>query len=225
MAVEALAPAATSVPVPVRAEEDQAPYRVRFEAAADPWYYPALTYVYFGVAGPFLVWRTVVANWHVWFGALAYMADVYGVVTTALFVFVTARVYRPVHRPARLYRWSVDALITTCNEPLSVLEPSVIGALKVRGIRRVLVLDDADRAEVRQMAARLGAEYHARPTHEYAKAGNLNHGLTFTDADLLLVLDADHIAAPNFLERTVGYFDDSSVAFVQTHTSSTTPTR
>ena len=66
------------------------------------------------------------------------------------------------------------------------------------------------------MAERLGAEYHARDDNEHGKAGNLNNGLRFTDADLVLTLDADHVPLPDFLERTVGYFDDPRVAFVQT---------
>jgi cellulose synthase (UDP-forming) len=183
---------------------------------ADPRYFDWLAYVYFGLMVPFLVWRVAVTNWGVWFGPLALMADVYGFVTGSLFVLITRRVSVPEHRPAELGRYTVDALIPTCHEPLSVLEPAVLAALRVRGIRHVLVLDDADRPEVARMARRLGARYHARPTHEYTKAGNMNYGLGFTDAQLLLVLDADHIASPAFLARTVGYFDDPGVAYVQT---------
>ncbi len=35
------------------------------------------------------------------------------------------------------------------------------------------------------------------------------------DAEFLLVVDADHVPLPHALERTIGYFDDPGVAFVQ----------
>ena len=36
------------------------------------------------------------------------------------------------------------------------------------------------------------------------------------EADLIAVLDADHVASPDFLAHTLGYFDDPKVAIVQT---------
>jgi cellulose synthase (UDP-forming) len=78
------------------------------------------------------------------------------------------------------------------------------------------VLDDGDRPEVARLANELGARYLARPTHEHAKAGNLNHALGFIDAEFIGVLDADHVASADFLVRTLGYFDDATIALVQT---------
>ncbi|MEJ0073418.1 MAG: hypothetical protein WDN27_05060 [Candidatus Saccharibacteria bacterium] len=42
-----------------------------------------------------------------------------------------------------------DVLIPTYNEALDILEPVVIGATKIRGVNKVLVLDDGNRPEVR----------------------------------------------------------------------------
>jgi cellulose synthase (UDP-forming) len=78
------------------------------------------------------------------------------------------------------------------------------------------VLDDGERPEIEELARSLGARYLARPTHEHAKAGNLNHALGIIEADILAVLDADHVAAPEFLRATLGYFSDPRVALVQT---------
>ena len=39
---------------------------------------------------------------------------------------------------------------------------------------------------------------------------------TYTDGQLILILDADHVPQPDILDATVGYFDDPSVALVQT---------
>ncbi len=49
---------------------------------------------------------------------------------------------------------------------------------------------------------------------EHAKAGNLNHALNHVQAEFLLVVDADHVPLPQFLNRTLGYMEDPSVAFV-----------
>jgi uncharacterized membrane protein len=53
-------------------------------------------------------------------------------------------------------------------------------------------------------------------THNGAKAGNLNHALGLTDGELVCVFDADHVPRPDFLEQTLGYFEDEGLAFVQT---------
>ncbi len=164
----------------------------------------------------FLVWRTAVVDWRVWFAPIAWLTDVFGLAASALFLFtVHRRGEPPAARRPRTGR-PVDILIPTLNEPLDVLEPAVRGALGVRGARQVLVLDDGNRLEVAAMARRLGARYVQRTSGQGAKAGNLNHGLRFTDADLIVTFDADHIPLPEFLEHTIGYFDDPRLAVVQT---------
>ena len=50
------------------------------------------------------------------------------------------------------------------------------------------------------------------------KAGALNHGLAICDerTEVIAVVDADFVVAPDFLRRTVGYFDDPRRGIVQT---------
>ena len=110
----------------------------------------------------------------------------------------------------------VAVLIPTYNEPVEVLLPTVAAAVALRPSHETWVLDDGDRPEVRRLAERLGARYLAREEHDHAKAGNLNNALGVIDAELIAVLDADHVATPNFLTHTLGYFDDPRVAVVQT---------
>ena len=69
---------------------------------------------------------------------------------------------------------------------------------------------------VRYLAERTGARYVSRADNRHAKAGNINHALEVVNAELLLVLDADHVPQPDILDATVGYFDDPKVAVVQT---------
>jgi cellulose synthase (UDP-forming) len=191
------------------------PYRVEQNCDRDPVYFPALYVSFLTLAGAYAVWRTSVINWGVWFGPVAWVTEMFGLIMTMLFLISLRRSVRPVPRVVTASPKAVDILIPTVNEPLSVLEPTVLGARCVRGVRRVLVLDDGDRAEVREMAQRLGAEYLPRQSREGAKAGNLNHGLQQTDAEFIVTLDADHIPLPEFIEQTVGYFDDPTVGFVQ----------
>ncbi|HEY1539244.1 MAG TPA: glycosyltransferase [Solirubrobacteraceae bacterium] len=189
--------------------------RVREVRCETPASFAVLLVVYGALAGPYLIWRETVINWDVWFAPLLYLAEFYGVLSTVLFLWMTRVITTPEHRPIT-YTSTVDAFVCTYNEPLSVLEPTVRGACAVRGIRDVLVLDDGNRREVRWMAEGLGARYLARTTNEHAKAGNLNHGLASSDAEFLLLLDADHVPSPRFLERTLGHLEDDAVAFVQT---------
>jgi cellulose synthase (UDP-forming) len=45
----------------------------------------------------------------------------------------------------------------------------------------------------------------------------MNSALQYINGDLLLILDADHIPAPQFLQRTVGWFNkDEKMFLVQT---------
>lgn len=190
-------------------------HEVRFDTRASPASFGVLLVVYVALVLPYLLWRATVINWDVWFGPLLYVSELYGVLSTALFLWVTRVIVVPRHRRTRLTS-TVDAFVCTCHEPLAMLELTVGSACAVRGIRRVLVLDDGDREEVRRMAARLGASYFARRDRAHAKAGNLNHGLLHSDAEFLLLLDADHVPNPKFLARTLGHMDDPRVAFVQT---------
>jgi cellulose synthase (UDP-forming) len=56
--------------------------------------------------------------------------------------------------------------------------------------------------------------WRGRPRH--AKAGNLNNALLQTQGELILILDADQVPQPTILDRTLGYFRDPRMAFVQT---------
>ncbi len=110
----------------------------------------------------------------------------------------------------------IAVLIPTYNEPEEILLPTIAAAVSMRLRHQTWVLDDGDRLEVARLAGRLGAHYLARPTHEHAKAGNVNYALPRVNADLVVILDADHVASADFLGATIGYFDDPRVALVQT---------
>ncbi len=115
----------------------------------------------------------------------------------------------------------VDVFICTYNEPIDVLEKSILLSRAMDyPDARVWVLDDTRREWLRDYCAEVGVNYLTRPTNEWAKAGNLNNGLRLTAganaAPLILVLDADFAPHSNLLKRTVGLFRDPSVGVVQT---------
>jgi cellulose synthase (UDP-forming) len=111
---------------------------------------------------------------------------------------------------------TVAVFIPTYDEPVEILLPTIAAAVALEPAHATWVLDDGDRPEVAALARDLGASYLTRPEHVGAKAGNLNHALSVVSADLIAVLDADHVAAPGFLARTLPYFADDRVALVQT---------
>ncbi len=112
---------------------------------------------------------------------------------------------------------SVDILVPTYNEPVFILRRTIIGcqALNYEN-KTIYLLDDTRRPEMKELAAELGCEYIARLDHHHAKAGNLNHAIAKTHGELIVVFDADFVPTQNFLIRTVGFFQDSEVALVQT---------
>jgi cellulose synthase (UDP-forming) len=149
------------------------------------------------------------------FSWMLVLAEAFGVASFMLFSWMTAdvmptRAHRP--PPAGL---SVDIFIPTLNESLEILEATMIGCRKITYPHRTYVLDDARRDAVRQLADRLGCLYLVRPTSDHAKAGNINHALAQTGGEFIVMLDADMVPQPDFLDRTLGYFEDPKLAVIQ----------
>ena len=116
-----------------------------------------------------------------------------------------------------LYTPSVDVLVPTYNEPNFVLRRTVVGCQAMNyPNKEVWLLDDSKRPHVKQLAEELGCKYVTRDLSVHAKAGNLNNGLQHANGDIVVVFDADFIPLENFLERTVGFFENPEVAMVVT---------
>jgi cellulose synthase (UDP-forming) len=112
---------------------------------------------------------------------------------------------------------SVDILIPTYNEPAFILRRTIVGCQAIDYTNKtVYLLDDTKRPEIQRLAAELGCEYITRPNNYHAKAGNLNHALSQTTGELIVVFDADFIPTKNFLTRTVGFFQNEKIGLVQT---------
>lgn len=115
------------------------------------------------------------------------------------------------------YKPSVDILIPTYNEPDFILKRTIIGCQAINyDKKQIYLLDDTRRQSVKQLAQELGCHYITRSNNSFAKAGNLNNALKQTNGELVVVFDADFIPTNNFLERTVGFFQNKNIALVQT---------
>jgi cellulose synthase (UDP-forming) len=172
----------------------------------------------------YLLWRAFYtlnysSNFYLLISASLLAAEIYGFISVLLF-FIQVINVEPV-RPAPLEGEAptVDLFITIYNEPLSVLEMTLIAceALDYPPTKlHVHVLDDGPRAEVEKMARSFGFDYMTRSDRVHAKAGNLNAALIRTHAEFLMLLDVDHIPVRSYLKETLGFFKDPKVAFVQT---------
>ncbi|HZR14244.1 MAG TPA: glycosyltransferase family 2 protein [Acidimicrobiia bacterium] len=143
------------------------------------------------------------------------LAEAFGWVSLACYVFDAWRIRPPV-RPVLHSSPTVDVFVCTYDEPLAVLHATLAGCRAIAYPHTTWLLDDGRRPEVATLAEQMGARYMARPDNAHAKAGNINHALAHTSGELVLVLDADHVPLPDILDATLGYFEDASIALVQT---------
>ncbi|WP_439545460.1 glycosyltransferase [Sandarakinorhabdus sp.] len=182
------------------------------------------------VVGAYLYWRlTSTIPWGAgWFGLgfalLCLGVELFGLFDAAiLFAGLTRRTNRSREadageaRLANRHDWpAVDLIIATYNEPIEVLEKTILGALALDWPNlKIWVADDGRRAWLRDYCQAKGAGYITRPDNLQAKAGNINHALAVTRAPFVAVFDADFVPQRGFLKRTMGFFDDPAIGIVQ----------
>ena len=150
-------------------------------------------------------------------------AEAYAVIALMLsyFQLIWPLERKPVPLPDNPEDWPVvDIFIPTYNESLDVVRPTVFAAMAMDwpGHKmNVFILDDGRREEFRRFAAEVGCGYIIRPDNKGAKAGNINHALTQTDGEYVVVFDCDHVATRAFLQLTVGWMiRDRGLCMVQT---------
>lgn len=180
------------------------------------------------VSARYLFWRmTETLNFE---SPLGYMlgsglvlAEIYAVLTLVLGYFQTVWPLerKPVPLPADSSTWpTVDLYIPTYNEELSIVRASVLGALAIdwpKDKLNIFILDDGRRDQFRQFAELTGVGYITRSDNNHAKAGNLNHAMTKTNAEFVAIFDCDHIPTRAFLQMTMGFLvADPNLAMVQT---------
>ena len=149
-----------------------------------------------------------------WFFYIFLVAEMLNFIEAALFYFTT---WKPTNRHQRppISGRTVDVLITTYNEPVSLLRETVLCAVSLAYPHKTYLLDDGDRPEVAELARELNCSYISRKDRVGAKAGNLNNALKQTDGEFVVTLDADHVPMPDMVEQLIGFFEDPTVGVVQ----------
>lgn len=175
-----------------------------------------LLYIFVSVSILYLVWRfTVTQTWGVWYGWPLYISECIGIVYGIVSTWFT-RTIIDLHPINSALNKTVDIFIPTYNEPEYIVRMTAIGALNVSGVSNVFILDDGDRKNIKKLAKTLGTKYLSRSKGSHAKAGNLNNALLHSSAQFIVCLDCDHIPRTDFIAKTLGYFGDEKLAFVQT---------
>ncbi len=128
--------------------------------------------------------------------------------------------YMPPSDPS--FKPPVDVFITVAGEPVDIVEETARAALAMSYPQfNVYILNDGYVAkkdnwqEIERMSERLGIRCITRKIPGGAKAGNINNALRETSNPYVAVFDADHVPHPDFLEKTMGYFADPKMGFVQ----------
>jgi len=191
-------------------------YQLTFQKENNPWYFSGLLPIF--ILSSFLYLYIVFGltiDWHLWFVPFIFMAEVYRISFSTISFVCSMTTQYPKFREIKKNSL-VDVLIPTLSESKSIVDATARGALAIRGVNKVFILDDGNRSEIRELAEELGAIYLARQSSLHAKAGNMNFGLISSKAEFIVCLDADHIPNPEFVERTAGYFDDPKLGFIQT---------
>ncbi|UHS64029.1 UDP-forming cellulose synthase catalytic subunit [Agrobacterium vaccinii] len=171
-------------------------------------------------------------------GFLLYLAEMYSVLMLALsLVIVSMPLPSRKTRPGSPgYVPTVDIFVPTYNEDAILLANTLAAAKNIdypADKFTVWLLDDGGTVQKRngpsvpdsQAAARrheelktlcddLGVNYLTRERNVHAKAGNLNNGLEHSTGELVVVFDADHAPARDFLLETVGYFEEDERLFL-----------
>jgi len=146
----------------------------------------------------------------------------------------------PLPLPADTSTWpTVDVFIPTYDEDPEVVRATIIAATQMdypAEKLKVYVLDDggtasmlaqpdalraaAMKARASKLASighRFGAAYITRERNEHAKAGNLNHALSQTSGEFIVVLDCDHVPVRQLIKKTLGLMlEDPKRFLIQT---------
>lgn len=176
--------------------------------------------------------RIALASRHVLLALLVYPVALRGAAKITFEWYKAFRMRRPEHVPAAPgLRVAMVTTFVPGAEPLAMLETTLAAMTSVRYPHDTYVLDEGDDPLVRAACQRLGVIHFTRNGQQHfnqtgtsgwfptgLKVGNLNawlHAVGFDRYDFVAFLDPDHVAEPQLLDRTLGYFRDPRIGYVQ----------
>ncbi|WP_198652186.1 glycosyltransferase [Chitinophaga deserti] len=113
-------------------------------------------------------------------------------------------------------QFTVDILTTFCpGEPYEMIVETLEAMQAVTYPHTSWLCDEADDPYLKEVCKRLGVRHVTRNHRRDAKAGNINNALQYATGDLCVILDPDHIPAPDLLNPIVPFFNDSRIGYVQ----------
>jgi cellulose synthase (UDP-forming) len=148
----------------------------------------------------------------------------------SIFLFFVIKARVPKRRLAQKHL--KVAVISPCvpsSESLDIVERQLKAMVSIKYPHDSWVLDEGGRKEIKALAKKYGVKYFTRhgiekynqpapPFQAKTKAGNINAWLERVkpyNYDNFVQLDIDHIPETNYLHKTLGYFRDPKVGFVQ----------
>lgn len=184
----------------------------------------------------YVSWRITATNWHGWWVSVPLLfAEVFGALHVLGFQFtVWPRPPVEIEDGEDPTQYPIFVFIPTVNEGAAILRPTLEGIITARakylaqyphGQVTIVVCNDGQAAkaenweETGMLAHELGVCCVTRTKGGGAKAGNIENArmeLQATGDALLVIFDADQVAKPDFLLKTIPPFRDPKMGWVQT---------
>ncbi|SKA36999.1 Glycosyltransferase, catalytic subunit of cellulose synthase and poly-beta-1,6-N-acetylglucosamine synthase [Chitinophaga eiseniae] len=118
--------------------------------------------------------------------------------------------------PPPQHPFTVDVLTTYFpGEPYDMIVNTLTAIRAMTYPHTAWLCDEANDPYLREVCARLGVRHVTRTNRKDAKAGNINNALQYATGELCVVMDPDHVPAPDFLDAVVHHFNDPGIGFVQ----------
>lgn len=184
----------------------------------------------------YLSWRFTATNWHGWWISLPLLfAETLGGLHVLGFQFTVWPWSPPeIEGDQDPTRHPIFIFIPTVNEGVAILKPTLEGIIAARdkylacyphGQVTIVVCNDgrvakaANWEEIDMLAKSMGVYCISRTNGGGAKAGNIENARRELQAmgdALLVIFDADQVAKPDFLLKTIPPFRDPKMGWVQT---------
>lgn len=151
-------------------------------------------------------------------------APLYWMLTTALGFKLLRTLHEWYHyfnvskplRPELKTDFTVDIFTTSYpGEPHSMIIDTLSAIQQIRYPHTTYLCDEGDDSHLKEACRRLGVIHVTRTDKKDAKAGNVNNALQHATGDICLILDPDHVPAPEFMDEVLPYFEDPDIGFVQ----------
>ncbi len=207
----------------------RAPFLVYLKLRTPKLSYPMITFFLLILANAYIAMRFFslrgLGPIEIFIGAGLFLSEaIVMLYVYTFFAYSSISIFKPYKKEERLtstLHYKVAIVVPIYNEPPQTIEKAfhAISKLKYHNLEMIAV-DDSDEDllanTTEALAKKYGFTYLRRKERKGYKAGALNYAVSKTNADIIVVFDADHRPGSNFLLKTIPHFSDEKVALVQT---------